>query len=287
MSDSPLERRFEVNGYSLAAKEWHVGAPLKVMATHGWLDNAASFDAVAPYLSNCHVIALDLPGHGWSDHKSLQATYNIWDDLLDLLAVIDALGWESCHLLGHSRGAIINMLLAATMPEKIQSAIFLDGITPGTVPLADAANQLRQFLREQQRMVRKKNLFYKTRDDAVRVRAMVSGNRESTARTLLERGLMETTEGFTWTYDQRLRLPSGFKFSPEHMPSLYSAIRVPSLIILAGDGEGDYRQAIVEQVADKAAFHVITMPGSHHFHMEEQAPDVAEAVASFLASHDV
>ena len=76
------ERIFNVNSYQLAAREWQPEAGIKVIACHGWLDNAASFDFLAPLLSACHVVALDMPGHGLSDHKSAQANYNIWDDLI-------------------------------------------------------------------------------------------------------------------------------------------------------------------------------------------------------------
>ena len=42
------------------------------VALHGWLDNAGSFDGVAPLVvSSCpsqSVICLDYPGHGLSSH---------------------------------------------------------------------------------------------------------------------------------------------------------------------------------------------------------------------------
>ena len=41
-----VERKFAVNGYHLAAREWHAGATHRVIACHGWLDNAASFDVL-------------------------------------------------------------------------------------------------------------------------------------------------------------------------------------------------------------------------------------------------
>src|SRR5690606_41685879 len=62
----------------------------------------ASFDVLAPQLENVHLIALDCAGHGFSGHRS---SYNIWEDVGELFAVADLLGWNEFALLGHSRGA--------------------------------------------------------------------------------------------------------------------------------------------------------------------------------------
>ena len=48
-----------------------------VIALHGWLDNAASFNALAPLLKDVYVIALDLPGHGHSDAMASPDHYTI------------------------------------------------------------------------------------------------------------------------------------------------------------------------------------------------------------------
>ena len=63
------------DGIELAAKHWS-SLPTKentkkdrILLLHGWLDNAASFDLLAPKLNcvlNAEIVALDLPGHGFS-----------------------------------------------------------------------------------------------------------------------------------------------------------------------------------------------------------------------------
>ena len=44
----------------LAAKAWGDPSDPPLLALHGWLDNAGSFDALAPLLTGRHVVALAL-----------------------------------------------------------------------------------------------------------------------------------------------------------------------------------------------------------------------------------
>ena len=74
------ELRFNVPSGVIAAKSWGCrhGAPILV-GLHGYLDNAASFDNLAPFLCSqgYSFVSLDLPGHGLSSHRlpSIQHHY--------------------------------------------------------------------------------------------------------------------------------------------------------------------------------------------------------------------
>ncbi len=277
-----LERTFQLNGYCLAAKEWHADGQFKVIALHGWLDNAASFDVLAPLLPDCHIIALDLPGHGRSDHKSAQANYNIWDDLLDVLALADALGWETFQLFGHSRGAIIAMLLGATCPERVASLLLLDGIWPIAVEAEEAASQLSRFIQENRQLKQKKLPDYATPGDAVLARSRNARISEQAAALIVERGLHAQGERYSWTFDPRLTTASAFKLTREHIQSFVTALSVPVLLLLAEEGMGGYSQ-LLDELSAISSLDYQLLPGSHHFHMEEQAAAIAALVAAFLA----
>ena len=79
--NNTIEHRFDNHGISLAAVEWGDPDGLPVIALHGWLDNAASFAPLAARLEGVRLIALDLAGHGLSDHPSPDNTYHISTDV--------------------------------------------------------------------------------------------------------------------------------------------------------------------------------------------------------------
>ncbi|WP_101760372.1 alpha/beta fold hydrolase [Oceanicoccus sp. KOV_DT_Chl] len=282
---SAIERKFHVNGYQLTAKEWQPAAPIKVIACHGWLDNAASFDRLAPLLDQCHIIAMDMAGHGRSDHKSLQATYNIWDDLLDILAIADAMGWQKFHLLGHSRGAIMSMLLTAAMPERVHSLMMLDAVLPEPVKAVDTARQMGSFLREQRRARTKKMPLYESVDQAVSARAKAAMMPESTARPIVERGIQTVDGGYGWTTDPRLTTASVVKMTAAHNQAIVDALVIPNLLLIARAGLGA-SQGFIDYAHSYKQLNIQMLDGSHHFHMEQQAVEIAGIAAEFFVKHD-
>ena len=70
------------------------GKPL-IVALHGWLDNGASFLPLVPHLDECHLVCVDLPGHGHSDHKPTPYVFVDWLD--DLHQIAQAAGWQPCY----------------------------------------------------------------------------------------------------------------------------------------------------------------------------------------------
>ncbi|WP_339669815.1 alpha/beta hydrolase [Dasania marina] len=276
------EQRFHVNGYQLAAKEWHAGAAIKVIALHGWLDNANSFDELAARLPQCHIIALDSPGHGYSDHKQAQATYNIWDDLLDILAVADALGWQQFHVMGHSRGGIMSVLLAAAMPERVQSLLLLDGVFPPKFDLQKSPQLLADFLKGY-RKPDKKMPSYNTIDEAVQARLKAADMSEAAAQKIVERGVKKVAGLYTWVADPRLRMASAIKLSHEHVDAMMKAISMPALVLLAERGFV-VREGGVERLQQYPQFVCELLVGGHHFHMEQQAADIAQRAQQFYSA---
>ena len=69
-------------------------------------------------------IAIDQRGHGQSPKQA--SSYGIGTFVADTLGIIEALGLKRPHLVGHSMGARVAMVLAARYPAAIRSVAIVD-----------------------------------------------------------------------------------------------------------------------------------------------------------------
>lgn len=283
-STSPRELRFNVNGMNFAAQEWGDPTQLPVLALHGWLDNAASFFELAPRLKNLHIVALDMAGHGQSDHRPGQMAYAPWDDINDILAVADYLGWERFALLGHSRGAIIGTLAAGTFPDRFIALGLVEGLLPEPARSEDAPKQLAsaiQGLRIQQQKIRS---IYP--DIKLAIKARERGMfplGHAAAKALTERGVVAQEGGVSWSTDPRLLAPSMIKLSREHLHAFINHVRAPIKLLLADEGLPKLYANYLEEVKQFPQVEYELLSGGHHLHMEQEVDVIAERLNAFFA----
>src|SRR5262249_52057361 len=103
-----------------------------VLALHGWLDHAGSFERLAPLWPERHIIALDFPGHGHSEHLPASGTYHILDYVVWVGRLIHELGYPRIDLIGHSLGAAVASIVAGALPQSIERLLLVEGIGPLT-----------------------------------------------------------------------------------------------------------------------------------------------------------
>jgi aminoacrylate hydrolase len=72
------------------------------------------------------VILYDHRGTGRSD-RALPETLTVEDMAADVLAVLDGLGVERAHFVGHAAGGLIGMALALDQPERIGRLVVVNG----------------------------------------------------------------------------------------------------------------------------------------------------------------
>lgn len=113
-----------VNGINL--HYWEVGDGPHLILIHGLTGNLAVWHfTVVPRLRHEYtMLTYDLRGHGRSD---MPATGYSTDQMAaDLLALMDHLGIEKAHLLGHSLGADIALHLAMTHPDRVDRIVAIE-----------------------------------------------------------------------------------------------------------------------------------------------------------------
>lgn len=287
----PLELTFEVHGLQLAALRWNAEARVPVIALHGWLDNAESFRFMVESMPDIDLVALDMAGHGWSDHRAAHANYLIWDDLRDILAVADALGWTRFALLGHSRGGIVAALLAAACPERITAVGLIDGLWAQTCEASQAPAQLAKALIA---CSSRREAVFSSVEEMVALR-LRSGFPISdiAARQIVQRNAVETKSvdqtmsEWRWRSDPRLKLPSLFMLTPEQQTAFLHALVVPVHLALAEYGlvlaYPDYAKRLEVLPLIEWSLHA----GSHHLHMEYAGKAIGEWFNQWFLANSV
>lgn len=280
------EISFVVDDLRLAAKLWGDDSGLPVIALHGWLDNAASFDRIAELLPNVQILAIDLPGHGLSDHKPTSGNYAIWDDLRSIVGVADQMGWQEFALLGHSRGANIATLLSGALPQRISHLLCLDGLIPQPEMPENFPVQMGQYLRDfTNTPAAGGDKGHATFDLAVAARCKATPMLAEAAALIVARGSYQGEDGrFYWRSDKRLKLPSPVKLSLAQLQATIDAITAPAMFVSAKQGLGQWLPTLNINIANR--FEIREIDGQHHCHMEAQASQIAEWISEFLYRAD-
>ena len=279
----PVERRFELPGITLRALEWGAPGGLPVLALHGWLDNAGSFDLLAPLLPACHLIVLEAAGHGFSDARSADSGYNIWQDVGDIYDVADALGWRRFSLLGHSRGAAISMLFAGTFPDRVEHLVLLEGGLPIVGEAAEAPANLERVLERTRELRGRGGRVFESRELAIAERVDgFSPVTTAAAEILARRSLLAVAGGWQWQADQRLKAGSELRLTPELVRAFVERVSAPTLCIMAGQSPFADLALYTETLQRFAQIEIRRVAGRHHFHLEGAAAAIAAEINRFL-----
>jgi len=248
------------SGFTLAVRIW--GDPQaspqqphnRWLALHGWADNAASFDRLAPLLLRegaSAVVAIDAAGHGLSQHRL--PSYHDEDDVADVVAVAKILNWTQFSLIGHSLGGCVAQTVTAMTPDHVVRLVLLDslGWIPEDGPGALARLRLKSFetatatgrqmcLDRGVRMCCGQSTTFPDLEACAQHRATqsIAGPMSiDIARVLVGRGTQASSngKGFVWTADpgiMQTRVPPSEPF----MDAVVAGIKCPQAIVLARDG---------------------------------------------------
>src|SRR5690606_8721951 len=152
------------------------GDPLgiPVLALHGWLDNANSFVPMAERLDDFNVVAIDWPAHGRSQHRHPSAKYYVIEFMWDMHETLEALGWSSCQLVGHSLAAAVASVSSAASPDRVRSLSMIDALGPIANQPGETTERLRRSM-DSMRARPRSLKTYASVEDMVEARLAVSG----------------------------------------------------------------------------------------------------------------
>jgi len=283
----------EVNGNIIAGLQYGDRSKPVLLAVHGWLDNAASFIPLADALKGSlddgslpyQLIAIDLPGHGGSTHKTGHYNFIEWVD--DLYQIIQTQRWGPVTIIGHSMGAMISSILAATFPELVKRIVLIEGLGAISAEADQTVSLLRKGIESRaiynkgtnQSMSRKNNAL--TLERVVKARCLVSDLTEEHAKLICNRNLTDTQHGVRFRSDPKLKIRSLVRLTEPQVIDILSAISTTCLIIVGGRGFPLINQTLKLDIFTKANFNILELSGGHHVHMDN-AVKTARAVAKFV-----
>jgi pimeloyl-ACP methyl ester carboxylesterase len=115
-------RHATVDGHRLRYVRSGSGPP--VVLVHGFASSLYTWKDVLPDLTGSHdVVALDLPGFGWSDRPPDLSFEELPEAVTGLM---DALAVPRAALVGNSMGGGVVAVVAAEQPERVSALVLID-----------------------------------------------------------------------------------------------------------------------------------------------------------------
>lgn len=237
----------EVQGIPLAYSENAPrggAASTPVLALHGWGASRQLMTPVAERLAPLGhtVYALDLPGFGATPAPPV--AWGVAEYAQFVIAALDALNLPKTHLIGHSFGGRISLVLAASAPERVDKLVLVD--SAGVPPRRSRTAELRLSSYKAARATLE---AVGARGTAQRLRAWYNG-RYGSADYQQTTGVMRDT--FVRVVNQDLRPDA-------------ARIKCPALLFW-GDGDEDtplWQGRILEQLIPDAG--LVLLAGAGHY----------------------
>jgi pimeloyl-ACP methyl ester carboxylesterase len=263
-------------------------APLLVLV-HGGRDHARNWDWVARALRrDWHVVAPDLRGHGDSAW-AFGGMYAIADFVLDLANLVDALGSERIHLVGHSLGGAVSLMYSGAYPERVEKLVAIEGLGPPPAMLERLRNRapwerMRDWVKQMRELAARQPRRYPTLEAAAaRMRAENSFLDQEQARHLTIHGVNRNEDGtFSWKFDNYVRSFAPYRFDVDDMRALWARIECPALLVRGADSwaSDPVKDGRIEPFRRA---HAITIPGAGHWVHHDQLDAFLAALRGFFS----
>ncbi len=268
---APEHDFLEVSGAKIAYRAWGDRDGPATVLVHGGAAHAGWWDHVAPHLSPQHrVLALDLSGHGRSDHREAYSL-EIWSE--EVLAVAAAGSTSSAPpvIVGHSMGGFVTLTAARDHGESLAGAVAIDS------PVQQMSPEARIWLDSNPDLPPTK--IQPTREAIIaRFRTLPQDDAtlEFVRAHIAEESVQQVDGGWSWRFDPRIFLSTRME------PSALSAAACPVALIRGERGMATHD--ITSNVAHElgGGVPVTTIPDAGHHIMLDQPVALIAAVDILL-----
>lgn len=259
-----------------------------VVFLHGFPEHAGSWRYQLPALAAAgyHVIAPDLRGFRASDKPVGVDQYTLPTLAADVASLLDTLGIERAHVVGHDWGGVIAWAFAEQYPERLDRLVILDAPHPRLFP-GQLLRSPRQFARSSyilffqlpwvaERMIRKRSTMLTTfRGWAHRKEAFDGATIDGYVEAMNEPGAATATLSY---YRAAARDLFGKPFARDHARMIHA----PTLVLWAEDDRAlgtELLDGLHDVVSD---LRIQRIPDASHWVQQDQPDRVNRAILGFL-----
>ena len=259
--------------------EWDNAHPALHFA-HATGFNAETYcQLLQPLSDRLHIFASDSRGHGFTTLPESTAQLKGWTIYRDdLAALLNAAHPGPLILAGHSKGAIISMMLAAQFPARVRALVLLEPvlvpeIRAATLPPDGPPNLAVRAAKRRAVFASAEAAF-----ESYRGRGAFTTWPDEVLRDYLKGGLIRTGNG------EEVRLAcapawesQSFESTPAGGAKLAAKVRCPLTVLHASDGTAGSAQ-VAELARAKPDARLIHVPGATHFLPMEHPELVREEI---------
>ena len=116
--------------------------PQKVLALHGWFGSARGWGPFAELVDPERYSYLFLDYRGYGSRRDQPGEHTLAEISADARAAVDALGWSSFAVLGHSMGGTAMQRVLLDAGDRVQGLIGVSPVPSTGVPFDEQAAQL-------------------------------------------------------------------------------------------------------------------------------------------------
>ena len=131
-------RQFQNDGLTFDVRDGGPPDGEPVVLLHGFPQDSSAFDRMAPLLHDAglRTLAPDQRGYSPGARPAGRSPYRVREVTGDVLALLDAAGLQSAHVVGHDWGGFVGWALGAWHPERVRTLTVLSTPHPAAMTRA-------------------------------------------------------------------------------------------------------------------------------------------------------